>query len=180
MFLEDTCVFHIMDPKSRSSVGAVVESYHISFAIEFFESRSLSEFWPPNEVVYDRAFATELFESFLNKYRIEHTPLFAIRHNKNTIESKNRIIRDVYLSLKSQSTIDLTETKIVLIQKSFRIINDLNGSDVASVNGLVKSYTRHIENGMELNRVPKNNRFLRQFKGETDIDIDIEIQINAN
>ena len=111
LFLGDNCAFHIMDTKSRYSVGAVVENTNMIDAIEVFESIWLSEFWTPETVAFDQAFKTELFCQFLKKYNVEQRPYPARRHNKNLIESKHRVIHNVYLRLKSSCENDATTSE---------------------------------------------------------------------
>jgi len=155
MFLGENCVFHIMDTKSRYSVGAIVESTTMAQAIEVFESTWLSEFWAPDVVAFDQAFDSKLFDQFLQKYGIGKRALPARRHSKNVIESKHRIIRDVYLRLKSSFENDETVSESVLVKQAIRVTNDLYGNDVASAYELAKGYTRPVARGSFPMCVPK-------------------------
>lgn len=154
MFLEDSCVFHIMDTKTRYSVGAIVETTSMSNAVDVLESTWMSEFWAPNVIAFDQAFGSDVFVAFLDKYGIEKRALPPRRHNKNVIESKHRFIRDVYLRLKVAAENDPNDTKTVLVQQAIRITNDLYGNDVASAHELAKGYTRPVINGSVPSCVP--------------------------
>ncbi len=52
---------------------------------------------------FDQAFDNENFQNFLNVYGIESRPIPARRHNKNVLESKHKIIRDIFIRLESES-----------------------------------------------------------------------------
>jgi len=155
MYLEDHCVFHMMDSVTRYSSGSVVESTGMMDSIEAFESTWLNEFWMPKALTFDPAFKNKMFEKFAEKYGIALRPLPPRRHSKNVIESKHRIIRDVYLRLKSAFKDDPTVNGKILVNQSLRISNDLYGNDVMSAHELAKGYTRPIENGNVPRCVPK-------------------------
>lgn len=143
LFLDSMPVFHIMDSTSRYSVGAVVESTGMEHAVEVFESLWLSPFWNPHVVLCDQAFNNEIFSSFLRVDDIELRPLPPRRHNKNVLESKHKVIRDIYIRIKHHNS--QTSSKVspqTLVQQALRISNDLYGSDTMSANELAKGYTR--------------------------------------
>lgn len=147
MYLENLCVFHYMDSKSRFSVGAVVDSTSMIDAVESFESTWMNQFWIPTVLVFDPAFKTELFGKFMEKCGIDYRPLPPRRHGKNVIEPKHRIIREIYLRLNAESSNDPTVTGNVLVQQAIRISNDLFGNDVLSAHEMAKGYTKPVENG---------------------------------
>lgn len=147
MYLGDHCVMHIMDTASRYSVGSVVQSTNMDEAIDVFEGTWLSQFWEPEEVAFDPGFNNDQFKSFLEKYGVLVRPLPPRRHSKNVIESKHRIIRDIYLRLKSSTEDHSTQSDKVLIYQALRISNDLYGNDVMSASELAKGYTRPVFNG---------------------------------
>jgi len=138
---------HIMDTISRYSVGSVVDTTNMDQAIEVFENTWLSQFWEPEEVVFDRGFNNAPFKSFLSKYSISARALPPRRHSKNVIESKHRIIRDIFLRLKSADKDVNTESHKALIYQALRISNDLYGNDIMSANEMAKGYTRPLYNG---------------------------------
>jgi len=158
LFLDEYCVFHLMDSTTRFSVGAVVNSSNMLDAIEVFESSWLSQFWEPEVVAFDQAFNSDIFLKFLGKYGIEARPLPSRRHNKNVLESKHRIIRDVYIRLKADAEGDPTLSGRTLVQQALRISNDLYGNDVMSSQELAKGYTRPVESGNVPRIVPKEIR----------------------
>lgn len=112
-------------------------------AIPEFESKWLSEFWPPTEVQGDMAFHNPEFTKYLTVYDIRFRSVPPRRHNKNVLESKHRILRDIYLRLKSENP---TQDPRLLVAKMFRISNDLYGNNVASAHELAKGYTRPVTN----------------------------------
>eukprot|EP00171_Calliarthron_tuberculosum_P018762 IDg18762t1 len=148
-------VFFINGFKIKILCWSNCESTAMTHAIEVFESTWMSELLVPKVVAFDQAFASELFLSFLDKYGIEKRSISARRHNKNVIELKHRVIRDVYLRLKEDSEDDLTVSKTVLVQQALRITNNLYGNDVASVYKLAKGFTRPIENRDYQSTIPK-------------------------
>lgn len=121
-----------MDTKLRYSVGGIVESTSMVEAIEVFESTWLSGFWSPEFVAFDQASDSELFCHFLKKYDIDKRALPARRQNENGIDSKHRVIRDVYLLLNSSSASDPTMTESILVKQAIRISNAVYGNDVTS------------------------------------------------
>ncbi len=100
-FLDDFGVFHMMDSATRYSAGAVVPDTAMDSAITSLESLWISPFWAFDAVLYDPAFKNDKFQSYLSKHSIEARLLPPTRHNKNVIESKRRVIRDIYIRLKA-------------------------------------------------------------------------------
>ena len=89
-FLDHITVCHVMDTLSRYSVGQIVTPTAMSETVNIFESRCISEFWPPDEVQYDRAPASQEFENFLDTYAVKKRRIPPRRHNKLALESKKR------------------------------------------------------------------------------------------
>lgn len=141
LFLEGTRVFHIMDSYSRYSAGDVVDTTAMHHAVSIFESMWITPFWTPSTVLFDQAFDNDEFKSYLDSHDIENRPIPARRHNKNVIESKHRIIRDIYLRLKSDSENTSQHFNRLIVQQALRISNDLYGKDVCSAHELAKGYT---------------------------------------
>ncbi len=121
-----------------------------------FESRFEAQrpFWASDAGLYDPAFKNDKFQSYLSKHSIEARPLPPRRHNKNVIESKHRVIRDIYIRLKAvKDPIDDVDAWL-MIQEALRISNDLYGNDVISARELAKGYTRPIYSGMPPFEIP--------------------------
>lgn len=78
-------------------------------------------------------------------YGIKPRPGPARRYNKNAIESKHKIIRDIFLKLSFEKPEELGP---LYAQQALRITNDLYGNDVVSATELAKGYTRPIESGV--------------------------------
>ena len=66
---------------------------------------------------------------YLEAQHIKIHPIPPRRPNKNVLESKHRVIGEVYLRHQSAQ---LDQNKVVLVQQALRISNDLSGNDVAS------------------------------------------------
>lgn len=140
-FPDNQDVLHFMDAQTRYSTGLLVPSTSMHDAIPAFETLWLSEFWPPNGVQGDKAFDNSEFKDYLSLYDVNFRPVPPRRHSKNVLESKHRILRDIYLRLKSASP---SEDPRLLVAKMFRISNDLYGNSVASTHELAKGFTRPI------------------------------------
>jgi len=145
-------VFHLMDSVTRYSAGAVVKDTSMISAIEVMEGHWISQFWEPEEVQFDQAFNNDPFKEYLKMYGIYPRPVPARRHNKNVIESKHKIIRDIFLKLSFGKPEELGG---LFAQQAIRITNDLYGNDVMSANELAKGYTRPIEAGVSLKSLPE-------------------------
>lgn len=144
-FPDQLDVFHIMDNKTRYSTGDIVPSLQMSDAIPVFDAKWLSEFWPPGEIHGDKAFDNVEFRNYLSTYEVVFHSFPPRRHYKNVIESKHRVLRDIYLRLKSENT---DQDPRLLVSKMFRISNDLYGNNIASAHELAKGYTRPIFNSL--------------------------------
>lgn len=138
-FPDNLDVLHIMDAQTRYSAGSIVPSTSMSHAIPVFESQWMSQFWPPDAVQADKAFDNNEFQQYLKVYDVSFRPIQTRRHSKNVLESKHRILRDIYLRLKSENP---STNPHLNVARMFRISNDLYGNDVASATELAKGYTR--------------------------------------
>ena len=78
---------------------------------------------------YDKAFHNEIFLKYLDTYGIEARTISARRHNKNVLESNHKIIRDIFLRLKSEYG-NISET--LAVQQSSRISNNLYGDELCA------------------------------------------------
>ena len=140
-FPDGNDVFHVMNSVTRYSNGEIVSSTALVNAISVFNSRRISEFSPPHMIQADQAFNKDEFLSYLKIYDIKLRPVPPRRHSKNVLESKHRILRDIYLRLKEDSP---AKDPRILVSKMFRISNDLYGNNLASAHELAKGYTRPI------------------------------------
>lgn len=152
LHLSDMRVCHVMDATTRYSVGSVVPDVGIDNAILTLEAHWISPFWAPESIQCDQAFDNSKFKSYLSIYDISPRPIPARRHNKNVLESKHRILRDMFLRLSAHSP-EISESLIV--QQTFRIANDLYGNDVLSSSELAKGYTRPINKGVRPKILPE-------------------------
>ena len=98
--LDGLNIFHCMDVSTRYSAGAVVESTAMTEAIEEFETTWIKPFWSPGAVQGDKAFDNATFREYLLAHDIDFRPVPPRRHNKNAIESRNRILRNIYMRLR--------------------------------------------------------------------------------
>lgn len=69
------------------------------------------------------------------------------RYNKNVLESKHNVIRDIYLRLKPEQQPSTEVEEKRLVQCALRISKDLYGIDLCSSKELTKGYTRPISAG---------------------------------
>ena len=152
LFLDDVCVFHAMDSASRYSVGCVVPNTSMEQAVTAFDAHWVSQFWPPEKVLCDPGFKGAHFSDYLNNLNSEIVLLPARRHNKNTIESKHRVLRDIFLRLKSDNPDFHTA---LLVQQTFRISNSLYGNNLLSAQELAKGYTVPVTPGAMAISIPK-------------------------
>ena len=99
--LGDRRLCHIMCSSTRYSVVCVAPDTSMDSAMNALESHWISQFWVPKAVLFDQAFANEKFLSYLELHGIEPRSIPSRRHNKNVLEPKHRVIRDVFLRLRS-------------------------------------------------------------------------------
>lgn len=130
-----------MDSYSRFSAVYPVPDGSISSAVVAFEATWVAQFWPPESVQGDQAFAKTEFTDYLKNNSISFRPVPSRRHHKNTLEPKHGIIRSIFLRLLSASP---EADKTVLALHAVRISNDLYGSDTLSSFEIAKGYTKPI------------------------------------
>ncbi len=99
IFLDVNLDLHIMEHPHRYSIGIPVSSTDVQSAMDAIESRWFTEFWPPQFETFDNAFSTAYFKEFLKEYGISPLVIPARRRNKLAIESKHRILRDIFVTL---------------------------------------------------------------------------------
>lgn len=140
-FLDDVKLFHAMDSHTRYSAAVVVPDTSLENAADAFETGWISQFWPPSQVQGDQAFKGKYFLDYLSSQDIEYRPVPSRRHHKNAIEPKHRVIRSIFLQLKSSAP---TKSPTLLALSAVRISNDLYGSDTLSAFEMAKGYTKPI------------------------------------
>lgn len=91
-------MIHILDFSTRYSVGDSVENRSMTKTIEKYELCSVSQSWHPSEIQADFAFRNNEFKEYLMINGTNFRPTPSLRHHKNYIESKNRIIRDIFFA----------------------------------------------------------------------------------
>ena len=141
LFIEQHDIIHFMDAQTRYSSGLLVPTTNMRDAIYGMETKWFSEFWPPQSIQGDKAFQAEEFKDYLKIYDISFRLVPPRRHSKNVLESKHRVLRDIYLRMKDNA---VNDDPRLLVAKMFRVSNDLYGNSVASSHELAKGYTRPI------------------------------------
>ena len=145
-------ICRIMCASTRCAVGAVVPYTGMESAIYGFDSHWISQLWAPAAVHFYQAFANEPFLQFLKFHGIEPRPIPARRHYKNVLESKHKVVHDIFLRLKLDDS-DVREP--LLAQQSIRISNYLYGNSVCSSYELEKGLRRPVESGSLPKPVPE-------------------------
>ena len=102
LFLGESAVFHVMDTATQFSVRQVVSNTSMPLSICAVRAGWMLQFWAPRFVVFDRAFNNKQFRDYLNVHTISARKIPPRRHNKNALESKHRILRDIFLRLKNE------------------------------------------------------------------------------
>eukprot|EP00173_Palmaria_palmata_P004214 Plantae.Rhodophyta-Palmaria_palmata.ctg5272.p1 GENE.Plantae.Rhodophyta-Palmaria_palmata.ctg5272~~Plantae.Rhodophyta-Palmaria_palmata.ctg5272.p1 ORF type:complete len:291 (-),score=14.17 Plantae.Rhodophyta-Palmaria_palmata.ctg5272:290-1162(-) len=143
-FLDQKAILHVMETSCRYSTGKPVPSTSVSHATEFFEERYFSEFWIPGSIRFDPAFNTQDFVAWCKQHGIDAEPIPVRRHNKLSIESKHKILRDIYTKLK------LANPKArfnLFVARMFDISNILYGNGYVSTFEAAKGYTKPVSPG---------------------------------
>lgn len=153
LFLDEVPVFHATDSVTRYSVGCVVPDTKISHAVKAFDSLWISQFWNPVKVLFDPAFNVDEFKNFLTQYDTQFQTLPPRRHNKNVIESKHRILRDIYLRLKNANP---DQDNHILVQHVFRVSNVLYGNNKLSAYELAKGHTYPVDSSVQPFKIPED------------------------
>ena len=100
-YLDILRLCHIICASTRYSVGAVVPDTGMEAATSILDSHWISQFSAPKAILFDQAFVNERFLQFLELFGIEPRPIPARRHNNNVLESKHKVIRDIFLRLEN-------------------------------------------------------------------------------
>lgn len=152
LFLKSLKVFHIMDPISRHSAGAVVESTSMRSSILAIECQWVTPFWYPQTVLYDPVFHYSKFWSYLRILKVSFCPLSPRKRKKNVLEPKHRVIPDNCLHLRSAKW--NTSDQLLVLQK-LRVSDDLYESDIMPEDELARRYTIPIVPDQFPIKVPK-------------------------
>ena len=151
--LDNLHICHVKDAYTLFSVGAVVPDTGMESAIAVLDSRWISQFWTPTAIQFDQVFSNEPFQDYLKVFGIESRSTAARRHNKDVLESKHKVIRDIILSLSSDNGI--IDSKVIA-QQSIQISNDLYRNDVCSSYELAKVFMRPLETGQLPKIIPED------------------------
>ncbi len=109
----------------------------------------------PQFVKFDMQFDVDAFKTFLQENDITPHKLPVRRHNKFSMESKHRVLRDIYIRLKHAAPDESFSHRVA---KTFRISNDLYGNDVMSAYESAKGFTRPIIPSSTTKKVPEDIR----------------------
>lgn len=139
LFLDDLCIFHIMDSRTRYSAGLVCPDTTLKNSVFASTTTWLSPFWSPSSVRGDQAFNHTEFTNFISSIGATFGPIPPRRHQKNVIESKHGIIRSIFIRLKADKP-DMDAS--TLVQQSFLISNNLYGSDIMSAYEMAHGFPR--------------------------------------
>ena len=142
--LGDQRICHIILASTRYSVANAVPNVSMESAVNALDSLWIFQFWSPKAIQFDQAFHNEIFLKRLDTYAIEARNISAHRHNKNFLESNYKIIRKIFLRLKSEYG-NISDT--LAAQQSIRISNDLLCSSYEHA----KDFIRLVEAG----KIPK-------------------------
>ena len=124
VFLDNYVVIHFMDSCTRFSQGAIVTTRTVHDAIDHFELIWVSQNGYPKSLLADQAFITGEFKRYAESVGVNLLPVPSRRHNKNVLESKHRVLRDIFNRIKEcNSTSDSTDQMV--IQQVMRIANNL-------------------------------------------------------
>lgn len=137
--LDGITMFHAMDVLSRFSACYIVPDVSVHHALVASESCWLSQSRQPVRVQGDQAFNVEEFPGYLKMFDVKFNQIPSRRHSKNPVESKHRVIRNIFLHLKSafpHIALDL------LAYQAVRVSNDLYGTDVLFAFELAKGFSK--------------------------------------
>lgn len=153
LFLDSHALIHFMDTSTRLSHGTVVQTRSFAEAIEFFELVLVSQYGYSKSILADQAFNTDEFTEYANSVGMKLLPVPSRRHNKNVLESKHRVLLDIYTRIKENNS-DTVCTDQMMIQQVFRVANNLYENDVVSAYELAKGYTLPLTGDRALLSVP--------------------------
>lgn len=133
-----------MHSVTRYSVGAVVDPVSIVDTIQAFEAHWVGQFWFPNILRGDTSFNNDRLLVILLEIKANSVPFQQEDITKNPLESKQCIIQDIYIRLRSEeSATDAT----LLAVKAVSFSNDLYGNEIASAFEFARGLTRPLIEG---------------------------------
>lgn len=144
-YLDELCLIHFMDMSTRFSTACIVENKSMPVAIRSFEESWVTHFWYPAKIRGDKALREGDFKIFMNNRDIEFNLVPKGRHSRNAIESKHAAIRNIFIRLQNDGSLDKETTAI----KAVAISNDLYGSSVLSSFELAKGYSKPLNGNLK-------------------------------
>lgn len=141
-----------MDGATRLSTGAVVDTTTMTETIHMFEMLWVSRFGYPEAVVIDKAFDNDEFSAYIKSAGINKLSVPARRHNKNVLESKHKVLRDIFQRLSYNDTVVDTVPHL-RVQHMYRVGNLLYGNDCTSAFELAHGVSPNLLNN-EVVKVP--------------------------
>ena len=107
-----------------------------------WDSLWISSLCAPNSTQFGQAFEHKEFNVFLALHDINTRPIPTSGHNKSVIESKYKVIKDIFFRIKTD-LLGFSETLAAL--QAIRVSDELFGNDVCSSHEVAKGFTRPIE-----------------------------------
>lgn len=171
-----------MDLLTRFSTVQVVNSTALNESIISFKSNWVSHFWCPEAIRGDRAFCEGEFNKYIDHLDIKFELVPNGRHYKNAIESKNNVIRSMFIRLTEE---DNNELDILLAAyKAVSISNTLYGNNALSAFDMAKGFSKPVDSvpqtiPEELLEAQKNSTAERKLaavlksKSITDIELSV-------
>lgn len=152
-YLEDMRIFHIMDGASRFSAISITPNTTMKEAIVAFHSSWLNVHWSPSYVQADQAFNNDEFSKFVDNIGAQLKLVPPRRHNKNILEPKHRIIRNIFSRLRDSNP---EADARMLAFSAVRISNDMYGSDTLSAFEMCRGITKPIAKFISPVAIPQN------------------------
>lgn len=118
-----------MNSMFRYSSGSPVARLSLSDVISAMQKCWITHFWSPENVKGDQGYNKKKCKGYLEQVGSNFRPSPSRRPSKNSIESKQRIIKDIYIGLRHYNS---NADDRLLILHSIKISNDLYGNDIAS------------------------------------------------
>lgn len=143
-YLDGVQLLHCMDTATRCSAAFVVSSTALDDAVFGFENCWVNQFWLPESIHGDKAFAVGKFKQYMDERSISFRLVPPNLHSKNPLESKHGVIRSIFLKLRNAEPDVSPELHAC---RAVAISNDLYGNDVMSSYELAKGYTKPVSEG---------------------------------
>ena len=118
-----------MDASSRYSAETAALDTVMEAAIEVLYSHWIYPVWAPKSIHFDKAFGSNYLKKYLSLQDINVRPISARRHDKNVIELKHKVIRDIFYS---SNRIMMNSAKNLATQRTISMSKHLYGDDICS------------------------------------------------